>query len=403
MSLRESLPFFEQRHDELLQRVREWLVREPGIDQPLEQGDFGGATRQFASSLGRAGLLRHAVCASDATEPPDVRSICLIRDELAYRSGLADFVFAMQGIGSLPIWRFGTPELKKKYLPGLASGDRVGALALSEPAGGSDVAATSTTAQADGNYFVINGVKTWISNGGVADQYVVLVRTGEGPGARGLSAFMVDADNPGLHVEEQIDTMSPHALATLRFAECRVHATSRLGKAGEGFKIAMSTLDTFRPSVGATAVGLARRALDETLARVSERRLFGKLMSEMETVQMKLAEMQVEVEAAKLMVYRAAWLKDSGAPQITAEASMAKYFATEAGHRVVDAAVQLFGGRGVTRGCVIERLYRDIRPTRIYEGASEIQKLVIGRRLLAGNRSGATLSSRHLDRRGAKI
>jgi acyl-CoA dehydrogenase len=389
MSLREILPFFDPGHDDLLFRVRDWLDREPEIDQPLEEGDFAAATRQFASSLGRAGLLRHAVCASDAKEPPDVRSVCLIREELAYRSGFADFVFAMQGIGSLPIWRFGSAALKKKYLPGLASGDRIGTLALSEPAGGSDVAATSTTAHADGDGFVINGVKTWISNGGVADQYGVIVRTGEGPGARGLSAFMVDADNPGLCIEEQIDTMSPHALATLRFTNCRVPASSRLGNPGDGFKIAMSTLDTFRPSVGAAAVGMARRALDETVVRVSERQLFGKLMSEMETVQMKLAEMQVDTEAAKLMVYRAAWLKDHGASQITAEASMAKYLATEVGQRVIDSAVQLFGGRGVTRGCVVERLYRDIRPTRIYEGASEIQKLVIGRRLLASQRSGS--------------
>ena len=388
MSLRETLPFFEQRHEVLVDRVREWLDHEPNVDEPLETGDFGPATRRLASSLGRADLLRYAVCAPDAAEPPDVRSICLIRDELAYRSGLADFVFAMQGIGSLPIWRFGTTALKRRYLPGLAAGERVGALALSEPAGGSDVAATATTARPDGDHVVINGTKTWISNGGVADQYVVIARTGEAPGARGLSAFIVDADNSGLHVDEQIDTMSPHALATLRFADCRIPAANRLGKPGEGFRIAMSTLDTFRPSVGATAVGLARRALDETLTRVSERKLFGKLMSEMETVQMKVAEMQVEVEAAKLMVYRAAWLKDTGAPQITAEASMAKFLATEAGQRVIDSAVQLFGGRGVTRGCVIERLYRDIRPTRIYEGASEIQKLVIGRRLLAGNRAG---------------
>jgi acyl-CoA dehydrogenase len=377
------LPFFNASHDGVNEQVLLWLQSEAGIDVPMESGDFPEASRRIAASLGKAGLLRHAVRGVDDQGPPDVRSICLVRDQLAYTSALADFVFAMQGIGALPIWQFGTPEQRRRYLAGHRDGTRVGALALSEPQGGSDVASTATVARREGDYYVLDGVKTWISNGGAAAQYTVIARTGEGQGAKGLSALLVDADTPGLRIAQTIDTMSPHALATLAFEGCRVPVTALLGKPGEGFRIAMSTLDVFRTSVGACALGLARRAFDEALAFVAGRRLFGGPMGELDGVQAKLAEMKMDLDAATLMVYRAAWLKDQGTARITSEASMAKCFGTEAAFRVIDSAVQLFGGLGVTRGRIVERLYRDIRPTRIYEGATEVQKLVVGRHLVA--------------------
>jgi acyl-CoA dehydrogenase len=377
------LPFFEARHDDVNARVASWLEGEPGVEVPMESGDFVAASRRLAHSLGSAGLLRYAIQESVSDRPPDVRSICLVRDQLAYSSPLADFVFAMQGIGASPIWQFGSAVQKQKYLGGHRDGTRVGALALSEPHGGSDVAATSTLARRDGDSYALDGVKAWISNAGAASQYIVIARTGEAHGAKGLSAFIVDADVPGLTVAESIETMSPHALANLVFENCRVPAGAMLGAPGDGFKIAMSTLDVFRPSVGACALGLARRALNETIGFVCGRTLFGKRMSDLDGVQTKLAEMHMDLEAATLMVYRAAWLKDTGARRITSEASMAKCFGTEAAFRVIDNAVQLFGGLGVTRGKVIERLYRDIRPIRIYEGASEVQKLVIGRHLVS--------------------
>jgi acyl-CoA dehydrogenase len=311
-----------------------------------------------------------------------VRSLCISRETLAYRSALADFAFAMQGLGAGPVSLFGTDEQKAQYLPGVAAGALVPAFALSEAEAGSDVANVSTTATRDGDAWVLDGEKTWISNASIADFYVVFARTGEA-GAKGLSAFVVDAAAAGLEVASTIDTISPHPLGTIRLTDCRVQGNALLATPGAGFRIAMATLDVFRTTVGAAAVGMARRALDETVAHVRTRRLFGGTMAELPGVQSKLSEMATDVEAAALLVYRAAWTKDNGADRVTKEAAMAKSFATEAAGRVIDSAVQLFGGRGVTTGHIIERLYRDIRPLRVYEGATEVLALVVGRQVLA--------------------
>ncbi|HEY0836747.1 MAG TPA: acyl-CoA dehydrogenase family protein, partial [Azospirillum sp.] len=313
----------------------------------------------------------------------DVRSLCLVRETLARHAGLADFAFAMQGLGTGPITLFGTDAQKDAYLPRVGRGEAIAAFALSEPEAGSDVAATSTTARRDGDAWVLDGTKTWISNGGIADHYVVFARTGEAPGAKGLSAFIVDADSSGLSVTERIAVTAPHPLATLRFDGCRVPADRLLGRPGEGFRIAMATLDVFRSTVGAAALGFARRALDEAVRHAGSRRLFGAPLGDLQMTQAKLADMATEVDAAALLVYRAAWTKDEGAARVTREAAMAKLYATEAAQRVIDAAVQVFGGLGVTRGHVVESLYREIRPLRIYEGASEVQKIVIARQLSA--------------------
>jgi acyl-CoA dehydrogenase len=298
---------------------------------------------------------------------------------------LADFVFAMQGLGSGPISLFGTEAQKAAYLPPVAAGEKVAAFALSEPEAGSDVAAMATTARDEGDAWVLDGAKTWISNGGIADFYVVFARTGEAPGAKGLSAFVVDADTPGLSVVERIPLIAPHPLATLRFDGCRVPKDRLIGTAGEGFKIAMATLDVFRSTVGAAALGFARRALDEALTRASTRKLFGAPLSDLQLTQAALADMALDVDASALLVYRAAWAKDSGAPRVTREAAMAKLHATERAQAVIDAAVQLFGGQGVVSGSPVERLYREIRALRIYEGASEVQKVVIARQTLAAH------------------
>jgi len=285
----------------------------------------------------------------------------------------------MQGLGSGPITLFGDEALKANYLPAVATGERICAFAISEPQAGSDVAAIACTATADGDAYVLNGTKTWISNAGLADQYVVFARTGEAPGAKGLSAFVVDADAPGLTVFERIETIAPHPLGTLAFADCRVPASKRLGKPGDGFKIAMATLDVFRATVAAAALGFARRALDEALDRAEARQAFGSAIAEFQAIQHKLADMAVTIDAAALLVYRAAWAKDMGAERVTREASMAKLYATEAAQQVIDQAVQIFGGQGVVKGETVEQLYREIRALRIYEGTSEIQKLVIAR------------------------
>jgi acyl-CoA dehydrogenase len=313
----------------------------------------------------------------------DVRTLCLAREILAYHDGLADFAFAMQGLGTGSITLAGSDALKARYLPGVARGEAIAAFALSEPDAGSDVAALTTAAVPDGPGHVrIDGQKTWISNGGIADHYVVFARTGEAPGARGLSAFVVDADTPGLTIAERIDVIAPHPLATIRFNACRIPERQRVGGPGEGFKVAMATLDVFRSTVGAAALGLARRALDEALARAATRHLFGAPLGELQMVQGALAEMATDVDAAALLVYRAAWTKDQGAPRVTREAAMAKMHATEAAQGVIDKAVQIFGGLGVTKGVKVEELYREIRALRIYEGATEVQKIVIARELL---------------------
>jgi acyl-CoA dehydrogenase len=376
-------PFFEGRHRQLATDLEAW-ARTTLADPHADDTDVDAACQRIVGALGEAGWLRLALPAAygGAHDTLDVRSLCLVRETLARHSGLADFAFAMQGLGAGPITLFGSEDLKQRYLPGVARGERIAAFALSEPEAGSDVAAVATTARRDGSNYVLDGTKTWISNGGIADQYVVFARTGEA-GARGLSAFVVEADAPGLRVAERIQVNAPHPLATLAFDGCRVPASQRLGGEGEGFKVAMATLDVFRATVGAAALGFARRALDEATAWSRERRAFGQPLAEFQLVQAKLAEMAVEVDAAALLVYRAAWVKDGGAARVTREAAMAKLYATEAAQRVVDAAVQLLGARGVVWNAPVERLYREVRALRIYEGTSEIQKLVIARQVLA--------------------
>ncbi len=372
-------PFFEPRHGELLDRIDGWA--QAHVAGLVDHNDIDGTCRRLVAALGEAGFLE--IAAPGAGQPFDVRSLCLVRERLAYHAGLADFAFGMQGLGTGPISLFGTPQQKAGYLPPVAAGTRIAAFALSEGEAGSDVAAMTTTACADGNdHYVIDGEKTWISNGGIADHYIVFARTGEAPGAKGISAFIVDARTPGLEIAERIDVIAPHPLARIRFDNCRVPVSKRIGDPGAGFKVAMATLDVFRASVGAAALGMARRALDEALQRVRTRHLFGAPMSDLPLTQAALAEMALDIDAAALLVYRAAWTKDQGAPRVTREASMAKLHATESAQQVIDKAVQMFGGLGVTSGVRVEELYREVRALRIYEGASEVQKLVIARETL---------------------
>jgi acyl-CoA dehydrogenase len=315
----------------------------------------------------------------------DVRSIALCRETLAYYSGLADFSLAMQGLGSGAISLFGTDAQRQQFLPAVAAGTAIAAFAMSEAEAGSDVAAMSTSAELSGDEYVLNGDKTWISNGGIADFYCVFARTGEDPGARGLSAFIVDASNPGLDVTERIETISPHPLATLSFNDCRVAASARIGEPGQGFKIAMATLDVFRTTVAAAALGFARRALDEAVRHTSTRELFGAPLSALQMTEASIAEMATEIDASALLVYRSAWAKDCYQERVTREAAMAKLYVTEAAQGIIDRAVQLFGGTGVVRGNMVERLYREIRALRIYEGASEVQKVIIARQTYKGH------------------
>ena len=378
-------PFFEDRHRALAAEVERFAA--DALSDLDEDAEVGGTCRMLVARLAESGLLRHAVPAAwgGSSERLDVRSLCLVRETLARFAALADFAFAMQGLGSGAITLFGTDEQRRAYLAAVAKGRKIAALALSEPDAGSDLAAVGTTAEPDGTGFVLNGAKTWISNAGIADFYVVLARTGEAPGARGLSAFVVDADTPGLGIGERIRLIAPHPLATVTFDNCRVAREQLLGEPGQGFKIAMATLDTFRPTVGAAALGFARRALDEALARATGRELFGGALAELQMIQAKLADMALGVDAAALLVYRAAWAKDTGAERVTREAAMAKLFATEAAQRVIDEAVQIHGALGVVAGHTVERLYREVRALRIYEGASEVQKVVIARQTLAAH------------------
>jgi acyl-CoA dehydrogenase len=379
-------PFFEERHRALAAEV-ERFAADALTDLDDNAADVDATCRRLVGRLAEAGLLRHVVPAAygGVHERLDVRSLCLARETLARFAALADFAFAMQGLGSGAISFFGTEDQRRAYLPAVADGRKIAAFALSEREAGSDVAALATTAEPDGDHFVLNGAKTWISNGGIAHFYVVFARTGEAPAAKGLSAFIVDAEAPGLEIAERIELIAPHPLATLQFEECRVPREKLLGEPGHGFKIAMATLDVFRPTVGAAALGFARRALDEALARASGRQLFGGPLAELQMIQAKLADMALAVDAAALLVYRAAWAKDAGAARITREAAMAKLYATEAAQRVIDDAVQIHGGLGVVAGHPVERLYREIRALRIYEGASEVQKVVIARQTLAGH------------------
>lgn len=368
-------PWFEDRHRAFVDDLQRWVRARPS-DTPAD-GDAG--VRAWVRALGDAGYLKHVV--PQAGAPIDVRTLCLARQTLAYESALGDFAFAMQGLGSGPISLFGDDELTARYLPKVACGEAIAAFALSEREAGSDVAAMRTTAVRDGDAYLIDGCKTWISNAGIADFYIVFARTGEA-GPRGLSAFVVDASVDGLRVTERIETISPHPLGTVAFEGVRVSARARLGAEGQGFKIAMATLDLFRSTVGAAALGFARRAMDETVAHVKSRTLFGNPLATLQMTQASIAEMAVDIDASALLVYRAAWTKDRGAGRVTREAAMAKWFATEAAGRVADRAVQLFGGRGVTTGEVVERIYRDVRALRIYEGASEIQQVIIARQTL---------------------
>ncbi len=371
-----SWPFFADRHREFAEGLDAWCAG----NLPADPSDTDAACRALVAALGGGGWLR-PTGAGDG-ERLDIRTLCLARETLARHDPLADFAFAMQGLGMGPVSLFGTPA-QREWLARTRAGSAIAAFALTEPGSGSDVAATATAAERTGDGWVLNGEKTWISNGGIADLYVLFARTGEAPGARGLSAFLLPADAPGLTVVERLKTIAPHPLAHLRLESVRLPADALIGHAGEGFKVAMTVLDHFRPTVGAAALGMARRALDESLARATTRRIGGAPLSDLQMVQGHLADMALDIDAAALLVYRAAWAKDRGAPRITREAAMAKLHATEAAQRVIDMAVQLHGGEGVRSGSAVESLYRDIRALRIYEGASDVQRVVIARSLLA--------------------
>ena len=377
-------PFFDERHRRFARELGAWVLRHVVVVGHTE-ASVDSAARADVRALAEGGWLAPAVAGETAEDAVlDVRSLCLARETLAAADGLADFAFAMQGLGSGPISLFGTPAQRRAYLPAVRAGRKIAAFALSEAAAGSDVAAIATMARREGDGFVLDGEKTWISNAGIADFYVVFARTGEAPGARGLSAFLVDAGQPGCTVTQRLPVIAPHPLGTVRFTSCRVGPDALIGQPGEGFKIAMATLDVFRATVGAAALGFARRALAEAVVHARSRVVFGKPLADQPVIQAKLADMATGVDAAALLVYRAAWTKDSAKGRISREAAMAKLFATETAQGVIDEAVQIFGGHGVVSGNVVERLYREIRALRIYEGASEIQRLIIAGQVLAG-------------------
>ena len=371
-------PFLEPHHKKLAVALDQWATDHLAEADPT---DTDASCRDLVRNLGDAGWLSHTA-ASDG-ETMDVRSLCLARETLARHDGLADFAFAMQGLGTGAISLFGTTQQKSDWLPLTRSGRAIAGFALTEPHSGSDVANSTMTATREGDDYVLNGEKTWISNGGIADIYTVFARTGEKDGAGGLSAFVVPANLPGLKVVERLQTIAPHPLARLQFSECRVPASSMLGRSGQGFKIAMAVLDVFRTTVAAAALGFARRALDEALVRVTNRRIQGAPLFDLQMVQGHIADMALDVDAAALLVYRAAWAKDMGAPRVTREAAMAKLFATDQAQDIIDKAVQLHGGDGVRFGETVEKLYREIRALRIYEGASDVQRVIIARQTLA--------------------
>ena len=377
-----ALPFFNDDHRRMAEALSRWA---DAVLPSLPHDDVDEACRARVKALGEAGLLKAVVPLTygGLHATLDVRTLCLAREILAFRDGLADFAFAMQGLGTGSISLFGSDELKRRYLPPVRDGRAIAAFALSEPEAGSDVAALAMTAKPDGGAHVrLDGEKTWISNGGIADHYVVFARSGEALGARGLTAYVVDAMTPGLSVAERIEVIAPHPLARLKFDGVRVPVANRLGAPGEGFKVAMATLDIFRATVGAAALGFARRALAETVEHAASRKLFGAPLGDLQMTQAAIADSATEVDAAALLVYRAAWTKDQGAARVTREAAMAKMFVTEAAQRVIDRAVQLHGGHGVRKGVKVEELYREIRALRIYEGATEVQKIVIAREAL---------------------
>ncbi|MCY0855800.1 acyl-CoA dehydrogenase family protein [Cupriavidus sp. D39] len=380
-----ALPFFDDAHRELEQRLDAWATASLAVDH----SDTDAACRALVRQLGAAGWLRYCVPAAygGALDTLDSRSLCLLRETLARHDGLADFAFAMQGLGSGAITLAGSDAMRERYLPRVARGEAIAAFALSEPDAGSDVAAMQCRAVQDGEHYMLDGVKTWISNGGIADFYCVFARTSEAPGARGISAFVVDADTPGLTIAERIDVMAPHPLATLRFENCRVPKAARLGEAGQGFKVAMMTLDIFRASVAAASLGFGRAALDEALARATARPMFGGVLADLQLTQAAIGDMATAIDSAALLTYRAAWLRDVAGVRTTREAAMAKMVATENAQQVIDRAVQMFGGLGVKVGTRVESLYREIRSLRIYEGATEVQKLIIARETLAQHRA----------------
>jgi len=373
-----SWPFFEPRHRELADALDQWCA----ANLPGDSDDLDAECRRLVAALGEAGLLK--LCVADGDLRPDVRSLAVARETLAYHSALADFAFAMQGLGSGAISLFGTVEQKREWLPRVAAGQAIAAFAMTEPECGSDAANMQTSAMRDGNEWVIVGEKTYISNGGIADFYLTFARTGEGEGARGLSAFIVPAEL--VTVAERIDVIAPHPLARLTYDNVRIPADAIVGEGGEGFRIGMETLNLFRVTVGAAALGFARRALDEALSFAGSRRLGTSTLADNAVTQEKLADMALMIDASALLIYRAAWQQDEGGMDNRRAAAMAKLHATEAGGRVIDMAVQMHGGAGVTRGVKVEELYRDIRALRIYEGASEVQRQIIARDLLKGAR-----------------
>lgn len=368
-------PFFEPRHRAHAEGLAAFAA---GLE--VDHADVDAACRRLVAALGEAGWLMPT--AAEEGERLDVRTLCLSRETLAWHDGLADFAFAMQGLGTGALSLFGTPEQKAAWLPRTRRGEAIAAFALTEPRSGSDVANSTMTATRDGDSYILSGENIFFYYWGISDIYTVFARTGEAPGARGLSAFLVTPDMPGFSVAERLEVMAPHPLARLRFEEVRVPASAMIGAPGEGFRIAMSVLDVFRSTVAAAALGFARRALDEALERVRSREIGGAPLASLQMVQGHIADMALEIDASALLVYRAAWTKDMGAPRVTREAAMAKLFATDRAQEVIDRAVQLFGGDGVRRGSKVEALYREIRALRIYEGASDVQRVVIARQTL---------------------
>ncbi|HWJ59088.1 MAG TPA: acyl-CoA dehydrogenase family protein [Sphingomicrobium sp.] len=374
-----SWPFFEPRHRELAEDFEAWCNAHP-VDT---SGNLDDECRRLVLALGKSGLLR--LCVADGDGRPDVRSLAIARETLARHSALADFAFAMQGLGSGAISLFGTIEQKRDWLPRVAAGEAIAAFAMTEPECGSDAANVAMTAMPDGNGWTLDGEKTYISNGGIADFYLTFARTGDGDGSRGLSAFIVPAE--AVSVEERIDVVAPHPLARLRYDKVRIPGDALVGAPGEGFRIGMEVLNLFRVTVGAAALGLARRALDESIGWSTDRRLGNGTLADNPVTQAKLADMATAIDASALLIYRAAWQQDVGGSDHRRAAAMAKLFATESAQRVIDDAVQLHGGAGVTKGVTVEHLYRDIRALRIYEGASEVQRQIIARDMLREQRA----------------
>ncbi len=382
-------PFFDESHRSFAAALEDWAnTKLPSVcpEDEVHGAAMDQIARDLVRELGRAGFLSACIPAAHGGRAKDfdVRGLCLAREILGRHAGLADFAFAMQGLGSAAITLFGNAEQQARYLPRVGRGEAIAAFAISEADAGSDVGNMSTKAVLDGDHYVIDGAKTWISNAGLADFYTVFARIGDESGTKTLAAFVVDADTPGLSVSERIDVIAPHPLGSLKFEGCRVPAANMLGKPGEGFKVAMSVLDVFRSTVGAAALGFARRAMDEAMARAAKRVIFGARLADCQLTQAKIADMAVAIDTSALLIYRAAWTKDVRGGRVTREASMAKLHATEQAQVVIDQALQIFGGLGVVSGMTVEKLYREIRALRIYEGASEVQKLVIAGKVMEG-------------------